>query len=282
MTPATRSARTFPRPGGWAAPRGASGSRTLDRRRGRSLARRIGLCVSTGILVWSLTSMILAMVPTRMIAVAAAGIPRGTMIEASQVVMRAVPDDASFEHAFERTEMVLGLVAAVDIPAGQPLFPSMVRDPPSAPAGETIVAVPLASSGGGLLPGDMVRLLSSECAGGRSANGDDSDARTDPVNDAMERADADPRSGTAPTYGQNYDEDPSEHMTSESMCVVAPHATIMELPEAPHESTDASWSLAPTEESSMTMLSMDPKSALLTLSLRETTAIVAIAIDGDD
>ena len=234
---------------------GTRGGGALERRRLAHTARRAGLCAAVGLLVWSLLSMALALVPTRQVAVASEGIRRGATIMLAQVTVRTVPDDAAFAGAFDGPAAVAGLVAVADIDAGQPLFPSLAREPPLPAAGRTVVGVPLASTDDGMLPGDTVMLMAAHCVAGTGMDNtgmDDTDVNAaDMDTDDTAKADA---------------------------CVVASHATVMRLPDT---STDggSQWGGPTSGETTATMLSMTPQEALGILALRETTAIVAVPAD---
>lgn len=234
----------------------------LERRRLAHTARRAGLCTAVGLLVWSLLSMALAFVPTRQVAVASEAIRRGATIMLAQVTVRTVPDDAAFAGAFDGPAAVAGLVAVTDIDAGQPLFPSLAREPPVPVAGRTVVGVPLASADDGLLPGDEVMLMAAQCAAGTGM--DDTGTDGTGMNDT----------------GANDADTSAEDSAKVDACVVASHATVMRLPST-STGDGSQWGGPTSDETATTMLLMTPQEALGILALRETTAIVAVpANDG--
>lgn len=244
----------------------------MERRRLAHTARRAGLCTAVGLLVWSLLSMALAFVPTRQVAVASEAIRRGATIMLAQVTVRTVPDDAAFAGAFDGPAAVTGLVAVTDIDAGQPLFPSLAREPPVPVAGRTVVGVPLASADDGLLPGDEVMLMAAQCAAGTGmdSTGIDDTGIADAGTDGTGTDDA----------GANVADTRAEDSAKADACVVASHATVMRLPST-STGDGSQWGGPTSDETAATMLLMTPQEALGILALRETTAIVAVpANDG--
>lgn len=102
-----------------------------DRSRRRRLLMVIGLIMailagSTAFFLGNQKSTSAEPVATRTVLVASQMIPERTAIQASMLVNKKVPDDASYALAISDPSQVLGLVTAVTIYADQPITPNLL------------------------------------------------------------------------------------------------------------------------------------------------------------
>lgn len=238
----------------------------LERRRLFHLLRRMVAALAAAALAWSLVSTIVMAHGTRQVVVAADRIPRGKVIGESDLAVRTVAAESALDAAFGDMHEAIGMTALVDMESGQPVMRAMARLTPLPGAGETVVDVPLASSGSQFVAGDVVRLMSSSCPQGTR---DVSDA--DGGQDATDEQDA--------TDGQGATHENDMPATANGMCVVVPRATVIAAPAADDGPSPLASSGVLGDESAMTRLAMDPASALAALSLRETAPIVAVPAD---
>lgn len=252
-------ARARPRAGRTSRPR-SSGSAALERRRLFHLLRRMGAALAAAALAWSLASTIVMAHGTRQVVVASGRIPRGKVIGESDLDVRTVAAESALDAAFGDMREAIGMTALVDMESGQPVMRAMARSTPLPGAGETVVDVPLASSGSQFVAGDVVRLMSSSCPQG--ATGTDGGQSADGAQDAPDAQGAAHGDGAVGT--------------GNGMCVVVPRATVIAAPATDDGPSPLASSGVLGDEAAMTRLAMDPASALAALALRETAPIVAV------
>lgn len=258
-------ARARPRAGRTSRPR-SSGSAALERRRLFHLLRRMGAALAAAALAWSLASTIVMAHGTRQVVVASGRIPRGKVIGESDLDVRTVAAESALDAAFGDMREAIGMTALVDMESGQPVMRAMARSTPLPGAGETVVDVPLASSGSQFVAGDVVRLMSSSCPQG--ATGTQGEPDTDGGQSADGAQDAPDAQGAAHGDGAAG--------TGNGMCVVVPRATVIAAPATDDGPSPLAFSGVLGDEAAMTRLAMDPASALAALALRETAPIVAV------
>ena len=128
--------------------------------------RRIVAAAGAALAMMLALACILADHETRPILVAASRIERGATLHPDQLTLVQVPaadclgtaigswDDWTAHHGGTA-------IAAIDIEAGQPILPAMIRASPVTPAGHTVIEVRLASDGTTLTPGDEIALASA-------------------------------------------------------------------------------------------------------------------------
>lgn len=140
---------------------------SLKRRRLYAVIRRLAAALFAGLAVLFAVQAVLSTVETTPVVVAARAIERGSPIGDADVRVVDLPKTALGPSMTGDSSVVIGLIAQIDIAAGDSILTTMARDVPLAPTGTTVIAVRLASSPDGLLPGDEVSLVSTVgCDGG--------------------------------------------------------------------------------------------------------------------
>ncbi|RSX51024.1 SAF domain-containing protein [Bifidobacterium samirii] len=149
--------------------RGRSSGRGADALRSRRAARtmrRVSAVLCAGLAVVAALGCVLASVETRPVLVAVTPAVRGESLADAQLALVQVPAADCLDGAvgsWDEWRILFGeaAIAAIDIAAGQPIFPTMIRASPVVPAGHTVIGIRLASDGGTLLPGDEIELVSA-------------------------------------------------------------------------------------------------------------------------
>lgn len=101
-------------------------------RRRRRLFLLVGVVLALGAslvtlkLVQDAQSTGAAVVPTRSVLVAARTIPARTILQASDLTLRAVPVDPTFVTALTDPNLVIGRITSVEIPFQQPIMPNLL------------------------------------------------------------------------------------------------------------------------------------------------------------
>ena len=140
----------------------------LRRRQLRALWGRMAAAICAGFAVFAALTCVLSTVETVPVLVAARTVRRGTMIRAADVALVHTPRAAVVEDALHTDAGAIGLVAQIDVAAGQPLYPTAIRAAPVPPEHATVLQVRVASDVTTLLPGDHVALASAAgCPAGR-------------------------------------------------------------------------------------------------------------------
>lgn len=134
---------------------------SLKRRRLYAVIRRLTAALFAGLAVLFAVQAVLSTVETTPVVVAARAIERGSPIGGADVRVVNLPKTALGPSMTDDMSAVIGLIAQIDIAAGDSVLTTMARDVPLAPTGTTVIAVRLASSPDGLLPGDEVSLVST-------------------------------------------------------------------------------------------------------------------------
>lgn len=134
---------------------------SLKRRRLYAVIRRLAAALFAGLAVLFAVQAVLSTVETTPVVVAARAIERGSQIDDTDVRVVDMPKTALGPSMTDDMSAVIGLIAQIDIAAGDSVLTTMARDVPLAPTGTTVIAVRLASSPDGLLPGDEVSLVST-------------------------------------------------------------------------------------------------------------------------
>ncbi|KAA8828889.1 SAF domain-containing protein [Bifidobacterium myosotis] len=134
---------------------------SLKRRRLYAVIRRLAAALFAGLAVLFAVQAVLSTVETTPVVVAARAIERGSPIGDADVRVIDLPKTALGPSMTGDMSAVIGLIAQIDIAAGDSVLTTMARDVPLAPTGTTVIAVRLASSPDGLLPGDEVSLVST-------------------------------------------------------------------------------------------------------------------------
>lgn len=134
---------------------------SLKRRRCYAVIRRLTAALFAGLAVLFAVQAVLSTVETTPVVVAARAIERGSQIDDADVRVVDMPKTALGPSMTDDMSAVIGLIAQIDIAAGDSILTTMARDVPLAPTGTTVIAVRLASSPDGLLPGDEVSLVST-------------------------------------------------------------------------------------------------------------------------
>ncbi|OZG61399.1 SAF domain-containing protein [Bifidobacterium myosotis] len=134
---------------------------SLKRRRLYAVIRRLTAALFAGLAVLFAVQAVLSTVETTPVVVAARAIERGSHIDDADVRVVDMPKTALGPSMTDDMSAVIGLIAQIDIAAGDSILTTMARDVPLAPTGTTVIAVRLASSPDGLLPGDEVSLVST-------------------------------------------------------------------------------------------------------------------------
>lgn len=134
---------------------------SLKRRRCYAVIRRLAAALFAGLAVLFAVQAVLSTVETTPVVVAARAIERGSQIDDADVRVVDMPKTALGPSMTDDMSAVIGLIAQIDIAAGDSILTTMARDVPLAPTGTTVIAVRLASSPDGLLPGDEVSLVST-------------------------------------------------------------------------------------------------------------------------
>lgn len=134
---------------------------SLKRRRLYAGIRRLAAALFAGLAVLFAVQAVLSTVETTPVVVAARAIERGSQIDDADVRVVDLPKTALGPSMTGDSSAVIGLIAQIDIAAGDSILTTMARDVPLAPTGTTVIAVRLASSPDGLLPGDEVSLVST-------------------------------------------------------------------------------------------------------------------------
>lgn len=134
---------------------------SLKRRRCYAVIRRLAAALFAGLAVLFAVQAVLSTVETTPVVVAARAIERGSQIDDADVRVVDMPKTALGTSMTDDMSAVIGLIAQIDIAAGDSILTTMARDVPLAPTGTTVIAVRLASSPDGLLPGDEVSLVST-------------------------------------------------------------------------------------------------------------------------
>ena len=86
---------------------------------------------------------------------------RGETLHDGDVRAASVPASAVLEGAVTSVDAVSGKVAQADLDRGQPLYPTLVRDAPAVPPGNTVLEVTVANDVSSLVAGDRVSLVSA-------------------------------------------------------------------------------------------------------------------------
>nr|WP_233427996.1 SAF domain-containing protein [Bifidobacterium myosotis] len=133
----------------------------MKRRRLYAVIRRLTAALFAGLAVLFAVQAVLSTVETTPVVVAARAIERGSHIDDADVRVVDMPKTALGPSMTDDMSAVIGLIAQIDIAAGDSILTTMARDVPLAPTGTTVIAVRLASSPDGLLPGDEVSLVST-------------------------------------------------------------------------------------------------------------------------
>ncbi|TPF94960.1 SAF domain-containing protein [Bifidobacterium sp. UTBIF-78] len=134
---------------------------SLKRRRLYAGICRLAAALFAGLAVLFAVQAVLSTVETTPVVVAARAIERGSPIGDADVRVIDLPKTALGPSMTGDMSAIIGLIAQIDIAAGDSVLTTMARDVPLAPTGTTVIAVRLASSPDGLLPGDEVSLVST-------------------------------------------------------------------------------------------------------------------------
>ena len=136
------------------------------------MMRRFAAALSAGTAVLLAFGVALAGADTRPVLVAVSPAAQGDALTDAQLALTQVPATDCLDGAIGswdewRSRYGAAAVAAIDIEAGQPIFPTMIRASPVTPAGHTVIAIRLASDDATLMVGDEIELVSAVgCADG--------------------------------------------------------------------------------------------------------------------
>lgn len=130
-----------------------------------------------------------SIIPSQPVVVANVAVTRGTSLQTSMLSERIVPGNDTMRTAIRSPTDAIGMVAQVDIAAGEPLLGSMIRAAPVAPAGYAVVDVRPVSNVDGIVAGDRVALT--------AVGGCDGDADGTGIGNAHGSADDDAKGGVA-------------------------------------------------------------------------------------
>lgn len=176
---------------------------------------------------------------TTRIVVAARGIERGESLDAPSMRVVEVPRSDVFRQAFTTPAQALKRVSRTAIAKGQPIYRNSVALLVEPSAGLTDVRVTLASLPGGLMPGEEVRLVSSD--------GCEVSEGRDPGDKAS-------------------DEGPPDRDRFEGLCVLSEKALVVDIPMAQH----AGGLFSPTES-----LERSDQTAVFALTPEDAIAVIA-------
>lgn len=129
-----------------------------------------------------------SIIPSQPVVVANVAVPRGTSLHASMLTERIVPGNDTLRTAIRSPTDALGMVAQVDIAAGEPLLGSMIRAAPVAPAGHAVVDVRPVSNVDDIVVGDRVALTAVDGCVGDAGGMDIGNAHDDANDDANDDA----------------------------------------------------------------------------------------------
>lgn len=102
-----------------------------------------------------------AITGTDTVVTAACPIARGATIRHDDVVMTKVPASPVTSKALHATAKAVGSIAQHPIETGQPLYAGSIGSAPTVRTGDTVLDITVANSVSGLIPGDMVSLVSA-------------------------------------------------------------------------------------------------------------------------
>lgn len=132
----------------------------------RDALRRLAVACSAGMAVFCVLQAVSSIIPSQPVVVANVAVARGTSLHASMLTERIVPGNDTLRTAIRSPTDALGMVAQVDIAAGEPLLGSMIRAAPVAPAGHAVVDVRPVSNVDDIVVGDRVALTAVDgCVG---------------------------------------------------------------------------------------------------------------------
>ncbi|MDF7663416.1 SAF domain-containing protein [Bifidobacterium sp. ESL0763] len=171
---------------------GRPGSRqpTLQQRRRTRTIRSLAMALCAGLAVFLALQAMAGMVASRPVATAARAIARGSTIRERDIEIVRMAQGPPLASAFSSPGQASGMVAQVDIAAGDILTRPMARASPVPAKGMTVIDVAVVSSGSSLLPGSRVSLVTSGvCGEGMPAERPEADGQTDPQTDSADSQD---------------------------------------------------------------------------------------------
>lgn len=216
----------------------------LAGRQRRAILKRILVALCAGLAIFCALQAFLEPRAQTQVLLTRRDIPRGTHIKADMLKEVQLPVSPVFATVLRHPQDAIGLVATIDLEAGQPITKASLSHMPRLPQNSTSVRINLASAPEALLPGQFVKLVASAgCA--QSTN--DQTAHN------------------------------AEHKPSG--CIISSSALIMALPNKDQGTSGISGALLDKTPPHYTTFALPVQDAVTILSLPPETAIVAVHID---
>ena len=233
---------------------------TLAARRLRvRLRRAVCACVAVfaALTAWTMAEARMARVDVVVMTRDAA---RGETLHDGDVRAASVPASAVLEGALTSVDAVSGKVAQADLARGQPLYPTLVRDAPAVPPGNTVLEVTVANDVSSLVAGDSVSLVSAVgCDGSPASEGGlapSALAMGEGTSDGAEAVDPD-----AARSGETADD-----AGTATLCLLATEALAMgRATPAPDGATGGTLTLALSPDEALRVMAAAPLGAIVTV-----------------